>query len=337
MKFQIKCCLISLVVLIAGCQPSSTISAAAQKPKLSLPPQVSPQSLKNDALTIIQMGLTDENAYLRNFAIQVIIETSQKQFTPKIRTMLSDSSVAVRFTAVAALGELGCKTCVDDLKKTLDDSNPNIQIAAAYSLVKLGDSAHLQKVLDAAVSSNAKLRANALLLIGKLQNKEHLELCYQALHDSTAADSVRLQAVDSIAMLKDAKIYRGKLWALLISKYADDRVMGIRAMGALGSEEAKNAVMTMLQDDVLEVRLAAADELGKMGSLAGIEQIIAYFGSSPDLNLATMATSTAVSALGSIPSDKLTGYLPAALESRSPYIRLVAAQSVLKHIQQSAL
>jgi len=158
-------------------------------------------------------------------------------------------------------------------------------------------------------------------------------LCYQALHDSTAADSVRLQAVDSIAMMKDARIYRGKLWALLISKYADDRVMGIRAMGALGSEEAKNAIMTMLQDDVPEVRLAAADELGKMGSLAGMEQVVSYFDSNPNLNQATMGTATAVSALGSIRSSKLTGYLPAAIESNSPYIRLVAAQSVLKHIQ----
>lgn len=333
MNVQIKCCLISLVILIAGCQSAPVVSTAAQKPKLSTPPQVSPLTLKTDAMTIIQLGLTDKNAYLRNFAIQVIIETNQKQFVPKIRTMLSDSSVAVRFTAAAALGEMNCKTCIDDLKKTLDDSNPNIQIAAAYSLVKMGDTAYLPKILDAAVSSDEKLRANALLLIGKLQNKEHLKLCYQALHDSTAADSVRLQAVDSIAMMKDTRIYRGKLWALLISKYADDRVMGIRAMGALGSEEAKNAIMTMLQDDVQEVRLAAADELGKMGSLAGMEQIVSYFGSNPDLNQATMGTATAVSALGSIPSDKLTGYLPAALESSSPYIRLVAAQSVLKHIQ----
>mgnify|MGYP001110137148 CR=1 FL=1 len=53
------------------------------------------------------------------------------------------------------------------------------------------------------------------------------------------------------------------LWTRLISAYADDRVMGIRAMGALGTPEAKNALTTMLDDPVPEVRLAAAEQVGR--------------------------------------------------------------------------
>ena len=75
---------------------------------------------------------------------------------------------------------------------------------------------------------------------------------------------VVLQAAEAIAMLRDHRIYP-KLWTRLISAYADDRVIGIRAMGALGTDEAKNAIVTMLDDPVPEVRLAAAEQLGRLG------------------------------------------------------------------------
>jgi HEAT repeat protein len=42
-------------------------------------------------------------------------------------------------------------------------------------------------------------------------------------------------------------------------------------MGALGTKEAKEAIQTMLKDDIAEVRLCAADELGKLAIPAGLK------------------------------------------------------------------
>jgi HEAT repeat protein len=266
---------------------------------------------------------------MRNHAIEIAIETQQRQLMPEILSKLNDPSVAVRFTAAIAIGEMDCKTCQDQLTRSLKDSNENVRIAAAYSSILLGNTSQYQIVRDAALSADSTLRANALLLLGKLGNKDDLELMHKALEDTEAADKVHMQAVDSIARLKDVRIYRSKLWPLLISKYADDRVMGILGMGALGTADAKEAIQTMLQDDVLEVSLCAAGELGRMGDKSGMNKLVTYFQTNPDLNQATMATGTGIMAIGRTKATNLTGYLDKALSSQSTYIRLAAAQSVL--------
>jgi HEAT repeat protein len=295
----------------------------------SLPAPVAAEKMHTKATLIIQTALSDTSAYMRNHAIEVAIETKQRQLMPEILKKLDDTSVAVRFTAAIAVGDMDCLACKEQLSKSLKDTDENVRIAAAYSMIRLGDKSGYPLIRDAAAAANPTLRANALLLLGKLGSKDDLPLIYKATADVDATDKVRMQAVDSIARLKDVGIYRSKLWPLLISKYADDRVMGIRGMGLLGTTEAKEAIQTMLQDDVLEVRLCAAEELGKLGNQSGMNQLVTYFQTNPDLNQATMASGTGIMAIGRLKAMNLTGYLDKALNSQSSYIRLAAAQSVL--------
>ncbi len=319
--------LFTVACMVCGCNPAPQQTPAASMTVPVKPVELKP--LKSQAYAIIKTGISDNNAYIRNHAIEIAALTGQKELIGDIIQKLNDPSVAVRFVAAAAIGDMRCPTCGDHLKKALADSDQNVQIAAAYALIKTGDSSHYSKIREAALSPDGTVRANAILLLGKLGNKEDLPLIYQASRDNDAPDKVRLQAVDSIARLKDVRIYKDKLWPLLISKYADDRVMGIRGMGALGTKEAKEAIQTMLKDDIAEVRLCAADELGKLGDSSGLENLVKYFQTNPDLNQATVATGTAVMAIGNIKADILTGYLAKALNSESPYIRLAAAQSIL--------
>ena len=86
-------------------------------------------------------------------------------------------------------------------------------------------------------------------------------------------DKVRFQAIESIAMLGDERILP-KIWAIVYSGYADDRIIGIRAMGALGTAKAKDVLITKLDDEVLEVRLAAAEQLGKLKDPIGEPEVV---------------------------------------------------------------
>jgi HEAT repeat protein len=313
------------LLLACGC----TRQEENESVRASLLPPVPVQELQAKAMTIVKTALSDTSAYMRNHAIEVAAETQQQHLIPEILQKLDDASVAVRAPAAMALGDMACQTCKERVKKTLDDQNEKVRIAAAYAMARLGDTSHYPKIRDAALSTDPTIRANALLLLGKLGNRDDLELMYQAFQDTETTDQVRMQAVESIARLKDVRIYRTKLWPLLISKYADDRVMGILGMGELGTTEAKEAIQTMLQDDILEVRLRAAEELGKLGDQSGMNQLVTYFQTNPDLNQATMATGTSVTAIGRLKARNLTGYLAKALDSQSTYIRLVAARSVL--------
>jgi HEAT repeat protein len=317
--------LLAGVMLVCGCVRHEKNESA----RTSLLPPVSVQQLQARAITIVKTAFSDPSAYMRNHAIEVAVETKQQQFIPEILQKLDDPFVAVRAPAAMAIGDMACQTCKDRVKKALEDQNEKVRIAAAYAMIRLGDTSYYPKIRAAALSKDPTIRANALLLLGKLGNRDDLKLMYQAFQDTETTDQVRMQAVESIARLKDVRIYRDKLWPLLISKYADDRAMGILAMGALGTTEAKEAIQTMLQDDVLEVRLCAAGELGKLGDPSGMAKLVAYFQTNPNLDEATMATGTGIMVIGHLNAKNLTGYLAKALDSQSSYIRLAAAQSVL--------
>lgn len=310
-----------------SCTPEQTRASAA-------PAQDSSQVnlLKPRAMIILENGLKNPDPKLRTNAIEVAAETQQKDMLPLITTLTTDPVVPVRFSAIVALGDMRCFSCENLIRKALNDPDVNVRIASAYSLVKLNKSQYIEQLRAATKSADQTVRANAALLLGKLGNKDDIELLYKVLDAKDSSDKVRMQAVESIAQLGDKQMYRSKLWALQISKFADDRVIGIQGMGALNTTESRDAIATMLKDDVLEVRLAAAKQLAQLGDNRGEMLILEYFQTNPDLNKADIANGMAIMAIGYLKSTPVNPYLVKALDSRSPYIQLLAAQSVLIQI-----
>ena len=287
-------------------------------------------NLRQQALEIVRTGLKDENGLIRSHAVEVVSASNTKELMPTVAILLSDQSIAVRFATAVAVGDTAYSPAAGAVKRLLDEPNENTKMAAAYALTKLGRTEYGNFIRSLLKSKDQTVRANAALLLGKMGDKSDIALLYQTLQDPYSFDKVKIQTIESIARLGDKNIYRGKLWALLISKQADDRVMGIRAMGALGTTEAKNAIATMLDDDVLEVRLCAAEELGRLGDTTGDSEILSYFAENlPNLDKTSMANTIATMAIGRIGGPSLTRFLPRLLQSKSKEVRLSAAQSVL--------
>ena len=320
--------IVLVALFVAGCVEEQATSSAASGEKI-----VRTQFLKPRAKIILENALKSENAHLRSSAIEVTVETGEKDMLPHITRLTTDPVVPVRFNATVALGDMQCFSCEKIVRKLLNDPDVNVRIAAAYSLVKLNQPNFFDQVRAAAKNSDQTVRANSALLLGKLRSPDNIELLYEVLRANDSTDKVRLQAVESIARLGDERMYRSKLWALLISKFADDRVIGIRGMGALNTPESRNAIISTLDDDVQEVRLVAAEQLARLGDKRGEEQVYTYFQTSPDLNKMDMASQTAVMAIGPLKSSRLNGQLPKALDSQSPYIQLLAARSVLLQLK----
>jgi len=322
--------IILIGLLIAGCtEEQNTGAATAARPKK----KVRVQSLRSRSQLILEKALNGKDARLRSAAIEVAVDTNQKDMVPHITRLTTDPVVPVRFGATVALGDMRCFSCEKILQKSLSDPDVNVRVGAAYSLVKLKHPQYIGPIRAATKSTDQTVRANAALLLGKLENKDNIDLLYEVLKSSDSSDKVRLQAIESIARLGDERMYRGKLWALLISKFADDRVIGIRGMGALNTPESRNAIIRTLDDDVQEVRLVAAEQLARLGDKRGEEEILAYFQTQPNLNKVDMANQTAVMAIGPLKSSRLNVFLPEALNSQSAYIQLLAARSVLLQLK----
>jgi HEAT repeat protein len=265
--------------------------------------------------------------------IEVVATTRQIKLMPKVQRLIHDEFVPVRFATALAIGDLQYTLGQNQIRQLLKDKDINVKIAASYAMAMLGDSEYLEVLQKAILNDDRKVRANAAWLLGKSGDKTALKFLYWALRDKNSDDMVVRNAVESIARLGDERIYQ-KLWAMLISAYADDRVMGIKAMGALGTPEAKNALTTMLNDEMLEVRLAAAEQLGTLKDHIGESRVLEVFEKNLtaglDKNSRERANVLAAMAIGQIRTPSLTKFLPELLKDESKFVRIAAAKAVLQ-------
>ena len=293
-------------------------------------------SLPAEALRIIRDGLADPDPLVRVNAIEVVATTRQIKLMPKVHRLLQDEFVPVRFAAALAVGDTEytlAKKSVAQLLEDLEDEDVNVITAAAYTMGKLGSAEYFEVLRKAISSDDQTVRANAALLLGKTGDRRALESLYWALQDRNSGDKVVFQVAESMAMLGDEGIYP-KLWTMLISAYADVRVTGIKAMGELGTPEAKNALITMLDDAVLEVRLAAAAQLGRLKDRVGESQVLEVFEKNLAIGLDTEASERAnvltALAIGQICTPALTKFLPRLLRNESKFVRIAAAKAVFQ-------
>jgi HEAT repeat protein len=324
-----------LLVALCGCETGpgkqQTGSAAAGGPVSS--------ELEAQATQIIQQALANSNSQVRTNAIEMAAAapiSRAHKFMPAVQQLLKDESVPVKFAAAVAIGDSGYSQARGDIIRLLKDDNENVKIAAAYAAYKLGYAGGLATIYKSIKSNDQSARANAAFLLGKSGEspKRALPVLYETMRDETSDEKVILNSIEAVARLGDNKIYQ-KLWAMLISAYADDRVCGIRAMGALGTPQARDSISTMLKDDLPEVRLVAAEQLGKMGDTAGEKVVINAFtkdiANAQDQETRARIQTLAALAIGQIRTPALKNFLPALLKSESQFARLAAAKSVLQY------
>jgi len=300
---------------------------------MDVPDAASPSGLLPQAFRTIQMALADPDPRVRANAVEVVAATKQIGLMPKVHRLLADQFTPVRFLAVLAVGDLQYALAQKDLQQLLKDKDQNVRIAVAYALTKLGHSQYAKVFGDAITSKDQTVRANAALLLGKTGDQNALKYLYWVLQQKDSDDKVILQAAESIAMLGDQRIYP-KLWTRLISAYADDRVIGVRAMGALATAQARDALVTMLDDAVLEVRLVAAGQLGRLNDPVGQPQVLEVFTKNLTAGLdggglERVRVLTAL-AIGEIGTENLAKFLPQLLKDESKFVRIAAAKAVLQ-------
>lgn len=289
--------------------------------------------LRQEATEIVRDGLADANPRIRVNAIEVVAVAGQLQLMPKVQGLIKDEFVPVRFATAVAIGDMEYRLGASSVRKLLKDPDENVRIAAAYAMAKLGETDGFVAVGKAIASTDQTVRANAALLLGKFDDKSILKLLEWAQHEDSSDYKVKLQAIEARARLGDERVFR-KLWAIVFSSYADDRIMGIRAIGALASPKARDVLITKLDDDILEVRLAAAGQLGLLNDTAGVPEVLDVFEKNltaglhgEDLERVDVLTALAI---GQIGTKSVTKFLPQFLKSKSKLVRIAAARAVFE-------
>jgi len=327
------CLLLSAWILITcpGCSvPARPTGAKPDRPFLG--------NLVTEAKQIIREGLTDVNPGIRIDAIEAVAVTRQIRLMPVVERMLGDELGPVRFAAALAIGDSQYSLAKTNVPKLLQDDDENVRLAAAYAMYKLGSKETLQTIRKAIANNNQTVRANAALLLGKSGNTDALKLLWWTMERKDSDYMVSLKAAEAIARLGDERILT-KLWATVYSAYVDDRIMAIRAMGALGTAKAQDILITKLKDEVLEVRLTAAEQLGSLANPAGESVVAEVFMNKltarVNAELRVRINVRAAIAIGQIRTDRLKKFLPVLLRDKSRAVRLAAAKAILECLEQT--
>ncbi|MFA5292804.1 MAG: hypothetical protein WC496_07195 [Phycisphaerae bacterium] len=289
------------------------------------------KSLVPEAEAIVLNSLKSSDARIRANAVEVISEGKKTEMMENVVALLDDPAVAVRFAAVVAIGDMLYGPGEAKLKPLLKDPDLNVAVATAYALYKIGgDIKYLKPIEDSADSPDQTVKANVAMLLGKLKSKHSLPILHKLKDDLNAGDAVALNATEAIARIEpNDEIYK-KIWTMLISVYADKRYMGVRAMGAFGGVKGANAIITLLDDEVAEVRLAAAEQLGMIGDNSGQIVILEYLNNPEQAEKPIIDRRNVLAALaiGSIGTEPLIAHLPKLLKNESQPVRLAAAESI---------
>lgn len=316
----------SVAIFVFGCADSS-------RPMLEdfyVTNTASPQA---EAYQIVQNALGDTNPVARINAIEVIATTGQFKLMPEVQRRLKDEFTPVRFAAALAVGDMRYSQAKSSLNPLLKDSDVNVIIAASYAMGRLGSTEYFEVIQKAIKNNDQTVRANAAFLLGKTGDKSSLDLLKSAQEDKNSSDKVRFQILEARARLGDEEVLQ-KLWAIVYSAFADDRIMGIRAMGLLGTSKARDILVTKLEDDVLEVRLAAAEQLGKLQDRIGEMEVLDVFEKNLTVGLDTEAIERAnvltALAIGEICTPDLEKFLPQLLKNESKFVRIAAAKAVFQ-------
>jgi HEAT repeat protein len=105
-------------------------------------------------------------------------------------------------------------------------------------------------------------------------------------------------------------------------------------MGALGTEKAKEVLITKLDDEILEVRLAAAEQLGMLNDKTGENEVVKVFEKNLTYDMDNeerqRANVLTAMAIGQIKTASVTRFLPQMLKDSSKFVRIAAARAVIQ-------
>ena len=220
-----------VTVFVFGCEESSQTLGDYYVTNIASP--------RAEAYRIIQNALADTNPVARVNAIEVIATTGQIKLMPIVQRLLQDEFTPVRFAAALAVGDMQYSPAKNSVSPLLKDKDVNVIVAASYAMGRLGSAEYFKVVRKAIKSHDKTVRANAAYLLGKTGDKGSLNLLKSAQEDKNTNDKVRFQILEARARLGDDEVLQ-KLWAIVYSAFADDRIMGIRAMGLLGTSKARD-------------------------------------------------------------------------------------------------
>ena len=264
----------------------------------------------------------------RSLVLSALAKTRGPEALMPLLTLLSDRNVEVRLEALIALKPLitdGRQAqAADVLVLRLSDSSPDIRRLAAQYLGTLKARIAVQKLIQRTRDSDRGVRKAAVDALGTIADPRATATLIAIL--STGPPALRASAANALAYIGDARA-ESKLLALAANTESPSRVHAIRALSAIvrrkPTTSSVNALNRFARDSNLQVSLSAVAALAASRSAAAGPTVLSL-AQSVDPN----RRRSALSALGSVNTDKALPVLTGALTSRDERVSAAAAAAL---------
>jgi HEAT repeat protein/predicted transcriptional regulator len=245
----------------------------------------------NKAIPILLDRLVTADPNVHNFILKALGRIGDTKYLPEIERSLSSHVAEVRAAATEALADIDSPRVLDLLEENLTDPSSIVLQATAKSLEQFSSEKALELLMTIANGPDTLSQIQALrqlakhecresigLLIALCSHKDYLvryhaleavrhresdlvaNTCIKRLKDPSAL--VRVSAVRGIATLK---IEVDNLLPLLKDEVWLVRYEVCNVLGSLGRGKFVNQLVSLIEDEHIEVRNAAAVAVAKIG------------------------------------------------------------------------
>lgn len=289
----------------AAAAPEQSTMAEPPRDLLEYDQPLTQSTLRETALKILEEAAFSESALLRANAIESL-QTVPHRAEPITRAALTDANAGVRYAALMSIGKLELRQSSRFIAPLLDDRDPRVRMAAIYALTRLGEPVDQNPLAEFLLTGESSIRSHAAFILGEIGNRSAIPL----LHDTAMPPQkpvwdvsnppraegrridqtiFRLQTAEALYKLGETEV-RDVIQSALYPAAQDDMeaaVLAAQILGELRDESAIRQLVELIEqtapnspdtDDPrrkvflqpIELRLAAATALAKMGEVGGV-------------------------------------------------------------------
>ena len=214
-----------------------------------------------ESIRVLIAAFANPTWIVRKRASEALVKIADRA-VPDLKKALSDSNEDVQYWAVRTLGILGAAG-VDPLLEVVKDSTYRIQMSAVEALGKNGDPRAVAALIEALASSSWEVcnaASNALATTGKAALKPLGQSLRQQDETRRYWATITLGRMGKPAVPALVRFARAKNKGV--------RFSAARAMGETCDEKCIKPLITLLGDEYLSIRKAAAESLVALGDAA---------------------------------------------------------------------
>jgi HEAT repeat protein len=288
-----------------------------------------------EAMPQLLVALRNKNEGVREYAAYALGKIGDAAAVPHLITAFRqdkryDERYRVSWATANALLEIKDVTAIPHFIVASQDEDKNIRGLAVKALGKIGDVTVIPYLVIALQDEVVDVREATIAALGQIGDTTVIPHLVIALQDEVV--DIRLAAAQALGQIGDASAIPH-----LVTDLQQYKVSWVRAAAGRASAEALVQILvntadiphllTILQDQEMEMREAAAQALGQIGNASTIPQLITAMQEDKEYGVRRVAAA----ALGQIGDASAVPYLTTALQQNQDKemgVRWVAAKAL---------